>query len=65
MRMENPDMVATEFGFAIRSEKPPHRGEYSLWFTNTGQVYQWDGDGWTRLKPPEPHFLPAIEIPHG
>ncbi len=66
VREPQPNMVETDYGFALESEKMPCRGETNVWKKMPeGHIYLWDGDGWYRVKPPEKHFLPAGDLPHG
>lgn len=55
----------TEWGWARVSLTPPREVDM-LWIKMPEQhVYQWDGDGWYRISPPEPKFLPPGDLPHG
>lgn len=66
MTESQPDMELTDFGWAVVSETMPPRGEFQFWLkTPERHVYSFDGDGWERVKPPERHFLPAKDLPHG
>lgn len=62
-----PNMVPTEFGFAVESVDMPRRGETNIWKKMPeGHVYLWDGDGWLRVSPPELHYINHGEhLPHG
>jgi hypothetical protein len=54
-----PPMEQTEYGWAVVSEKMPRRGEGHLWLKIPERhIYDFDGDGWYRIQPPEDHFVP-------
>jgi hypothetical protein len=60
VREPKPDMVPTEFGWALSSETMPPRGMTNIWKKMPeGHVYLWDGDGWARVSPPEKMFIAA------
>lgn len=54
----------TDFGWARISLTPPR--EYDMHWMKMPEkhLYTWDGDGWYRIQPPEPNFVPG-DLPHG
>lgn len=66
VREPKPEMVETQFGWALVSPTMPRRGETNIWMkTPERHIYQWDGDGWDRVSPPERQFLPYRDLDHG
>lgn len=65
-RMENSDQIEkTEFGWAIACETMPYRKDMMWLKLPERHIYQFDGDGWFRVKPPEPGFIPEGDLNHG
>lgn len=66
VREPQPNMSQTDYGWAMESETMPRRGEANVWKKMPeGHIYFWDGDGYYRVSPPEPHFLPFTDLNHG
>lgn len=60
-----PNLVETEYGWALASPTPPGRRDLYWKKTPENHVYFWDGDGWFRLQPPDRLPLKDQELPHG
>lgn len=58
------DLIKTEFGWAVKKDRPPHTRDL-YWMTPAGNIYLWDGDGWYRVKPPERLPMKMEDLPHG
>jgi hypothetical protein len=62
----NPaNMVPTGYGFSLALDHMPSRHDIRWLKLPERHIYEFDGDGWYRLDPPESKRLPAGEIPHG
>lgn len=62
----NPaNMVPTGYGFCLAIKGMPRRTDVRWLKLPERHVYFFDGDGWYRLDPPEPKFLPLGELNHG
>ena len=62
----NPaNMVPTGWGFCFKSPTMPHRHDVKWLKIPEEHIYEFDGDGWYRLDPPEKKFLPPGDLPHG
>ena len=59
------NFVETEFGFALQQEEMPKRHDVFWKQMPSGHIYTFDGDGWLRLKPPEPKLYPPGDLKHG
>lgn len=57
--------VWTDFGWGIASIDPPYRLDLVWMKMPEKHIYQWDGDGWYRIQPPESRFIPDQDLPHG
>lgn len=61
---EDGKMQMTDFGWALRSKDPTRKDLF--WIPEgTDEIYQWDGDGWFRVRPPEMVRYPDGDLKHG
>ena len=58
------NMVKTDYGFALKQERMPSRHDVFWLKMPEESIYVWEGDGWLRLRPPEPKLYPAKDLPH-
>jgi hypothetical protein len=59
------DIVQTEYGWAVASERPSMRRDMYWLKLPERHVYYWDGDGWYRVDGEKIDFIPDGELPHG
>ena len=54
----NPaNMVPTGFGFCLKLDRMPTRRDIRWLKMPEGHIYDFDGDGWYRIDPPEKKFI--------
>jgi len=62
----NPaNMVPTGRGFCLALGHMPSRHDIRWIKLPERHIYEFDGDGWYRVDPPEPKFLEPGELKHG